>query len=304
MPMQVKKVIFMVVAVLIMAKPLLAQNDAATNNANYQKALELYGSANPAEGIPYLESILQTNSTIKPAAYDLLGNIYDKTQQPEKAVEMYKEGIKLDPAHQTLHFNLGIAYFRAKKYADAELSAIEAIKLNPNHANSQRLYGLVTFHQNKRVNALLAFCSFLLLDPQNQRAEEAYTNMQSILSGGVLKTEAAAKDAATLALNNGLAAVLATAKAKNLSGTTLLEYQLKNIFIMAGQLSAKKANKTFFDNYFAAYFYKLAQSPQLSNFIKLVSLSNEKRAYSKWQQEGIQQITLLNDWVKATERKF
>ncbi len=65
----------MVVAMLIMAKPLLAQNDAATNNANYQKALELYGSANPAEGIPYLESILQTNSTIKPAAYNLLGNI-------------------------------------------------------------------------------------------------------------------------------------------------------------------------------------------------------------------------------------
>lgn len=294
----------MVVVVLIIAKPLLAQNDAATNNANYQKALELYNSANPAEGIPYLESILQTNSIIKPAAYDLLGNIYDKTQQPEKAVEMYKEGIKLDPTHQTLHFNLGIAYFRAKKYADAELSAIEAIKLNPKHANSQRLYGLVTFHQNKRVNALLAFCSFLLLDPQNQRAEEAYTNMQSILSGGVLKTEAAAKDATTLALNSGLSTIIAAGKTKNLQGLTLLEYQLKSIFITAGQLSAKKTNKTFFDNYYVAFFYKLAQSPQLSTFAKLVSVSGEKGAYDKWQQEGIQQITLLNDWVRATERKF
>ncbi len=217
---------------------------------------------------------------------------------------MYKEGIKLDPTHQTLHFNLGIAYFRAKKYADAELSAIEAIKLNPKHANSQRLYGLVTFHQNKRVNALLAFCSFLLLDPQNQRAEEAYTNMQSILSGGVLKTEAAAKDKETLALNNGLAGVLAAAKTKNLSGMALLEYQLKNTFIMAGQLSAKKANKTFFDNYYAGFFYKLGQSPQFSTFAKLVSLSREKGAFAKWQHENPQQVTALDNWVKASERNF
>ena len=290
---------------LIMGKPLLAQNNAATdNNANYQKALTLYNSASPAEGIPYLESILQTNSTIKPAVYDLLGNIYDKTQQPEKAIESYKEGIKLDPAYQSLHFNLGIAYFRAKKYAEAEASAIEAIKLDPKHANSQRLYGLVTFHQNKRVNALLAFCSFLLLDPQNQRAEEAYTNMQSILSGGVLKTEAAAKDAATLALNSGLSSIIAAGKTKNLQGLPLLEYQLKNAFVMAGRLSAKKTNKDFYDNYFAGYFYKLAQSPQFSIFVKLVSLSGEKGAYAKWQQNSIQQVTMLNDLVKATERNF
>ncbi|GAB2987682.1 hypothetical protein GCM10027049_29670 [Mucilaginibacter puniceus] len=287
-----------------MAKPLLAQNDATTNNANYQKALTLYNSANPAEGIPYLESILQTNSTIKPAVYDLLGNIYDKIQQPEKAIETYKEGIKLDPAYQSLPFNLGIAYFRAKKYADAEASAIEAIKLDPKHANSQRLYGLVTFHQNKRVNALLAFCSFLLLDPQNQRAEEAYTNMQSILSGGVLKTEAAAKDKETLSLNSGLASIIAAGKTKNLQGLALLEYQLKSVFITAGQLSAKKTDKNFYDNYLAGYFYQLAQSPQLSTFVKLVSLSGEKGAYAKWQQDNPQQTLTLDNWVRETARSF
>lgn len=304
MLMQVKKVIFIMVVVLIMAKPLWAQNDAVTNNANYQKALALYNSANPADGIPYLESILQTNSTIKPAVYDLLGNIYDKTLQPGKAIEMYKEGIKLDPAYQTLHFNLGIAYFRAKQYAEAELSAIEAIKLDPKHANSQRLYGLVTFHQNKRVNALLAFCSFLLLDPQNQRAEEAYTNMRSILSGGVLKTEAAAKDKETLALNGGLATIITAGKTKNLQGLSLLEYQLKNVFMMAGQLSAKKTEKSFFDNYYAAFFYKLAQSPQFITFIKLVGLSSENGVFAKWQQENPQQVAALDNWVKASERNF
>lgn len=303
--MQVRKAIFITVVMLIMGQALFAQTNAATdNNANYQKALTLYNSANPAEGIPYLESILQTNSTIKAAAYDLLGNIYDKTKQPEKAIESYKEGIKIDPVYQTLHFNLGIAYFRAKKYADAEVSAIEAIKLDPKHAFSQRLYGLVTFHQNKRVNALLAFCSFLLLDPQNQRAEEAYTNMQSILSGGVLKTEAAAKDRETITLNSGLATIIAAGKTKNLQGLPLLEYQLKSIFIMVGQLSAKKTDKNFFDNYYAAFFYKLAQSPQISIFAKLISVSGEKGTYNKWEQDNPQQTLALDNWVKSTARNF
>ncbi len=304
MPMEVRKVIFIVAVMLIMARPLLAQTTTATdNNANYQKALTLYNSANPAEGIPYLESILQTNSTIKPAAYDLLGNIYDKIQQPEKAIESYKEGIKLDPNYQTLHFNLGIAYFRAKKYREAEVSAIEAIKLDPKHANSQRLYGLVTFHQNKRVNALLAFCSFLLLDPQNQRAEEAYTNMQSILSGGVLKTEATAKDTETLTLNSGLATIVATGKTKNLQPLALLEYQLKSIFTMAGQQTSKKINKTFFDNYYAGYFYKLAQTNHLPVFVRTVSQTAFPTS-KEWLVNHSKEINDLGMWVNATPRSF
>jgi tetratricopeptide (TPR) repeat protein len=288
-----------------MGKTLFAQTiDPADNNANYQKALTLYRSGAAAEGIAYLENIFKNTSTIKPAAYDLLGNIYDQLKQPDKAIAAYNEGIKLDPNYQNLRFNLGLAYFRIKKYAEAELSAIEAIKLDPKHANSQRLYGLVAFHQNKRVNALLAFCSFLLLDPQNQRAEEACTNIQSILKGGILKTEPGVtttnKD--ELALNKGLSAIIAAGKTKNLQPAALLEYQLKNIFIMAGQLSAKKTDKSFFDKYYADFLYRLAQSEQLSTFVKCVSLSGEKDAYLNWAATHSLEVSDLNNWVNATPR--
>ncbi|MEO8887220.1 MAG: tetratricopeptide repeat protein [Mucilaginibacter sp.] len=280
--------------------------DPTDNNANYQKALSLYQSDAAADGIPYLENILKNSSTIKPAAYDLLGNIYDKLLQPDKAIEAYKAGIQLDPAYQNLRFNLGLAYFRMKKYTDAELSAIEAIKLDPKHANSLRLYGLVTFHQDKRVNALLAFCSFLLMDPNAPRASEAYTNIQSILKGGALKPGEGlpATDKNTIALNNGLAAIMAAGKTKKLPPAELLEYQLKSIFIMAGQLSAKKQAKDFFDTYYADFFYKLAQSKYMHVFAQLVGVSGDKEASQKWQQENSQQMTELNAWVKTTERNF
>ena len=292
---------------VMMWNKLLAQDvDPADNNANYQKALSLYQSGKPADGIPYLENILKNTSTIKPAAYDLLGNIYDQLKQPDKAIDAYKAGIALDPNYQNLRFNLGLAYFRINKYADAEQSAIEAIKLDPKHANSQRLYGLVTFHQNKRVNALLAFCSFLLLDPNNARAGEAYTNIQSILKGGALKPGEGvpATDKNTIALNSGLTAIIAAGKTKKLPTYELLEYQLKNIFIMAGQHSAKKPVKEFFDNYYANFFYKLSQSNIMPAFVKVISLSVNKAENEKWQQEHPQQIADLESWVKTTERKF
>ena len=307
MAMKVKSILLLNIFMLIMmGQTLFAQSDAADNNANYQQALNLYNSGKAAEGIPYLENILKTNSTIKPAAYDLLGNIYDQTHQEQKAIETYQEGIKLDPAYQSLRFNLGIAYFRNKQYADAEASAIEAIKLGPKHAYSQRLYGLVTFHQNKRVNALLALCNFILMDPTGPRAGEAFTNIQSILKGGVLKPDEVVptKDKDDLALNNGLAGIIAASKTKKLPPMELLEYQLKSVFIMGGQLSAKKTNKSFFDNHYAAFFYKLSQSPQLSTFVRIVSIGGNKDEYVKWKQDNTQQLLALDNWIATTERGF
>ena len=269
----------------MMGEIALAQTiDPMDNNANYQKALTLYQSGAAADGIPYLENILKTNSTIKPATYDLLGNIYDKLQQPDKAIAAYNEGIKLDPYYQNLRFNLGLAYFRIKKYAEAEQSAIEAIKLDAKHANSQRLYGLVAFHQNKRVNALLAFCSFLLLDHNNAKATEARTNIQSILNGGELKSGQGipTRDKNAITLNSKLTAIIAAGKTKKLTGNTLLEYQLKSIFIMAGEQAAKKADKDFFDKYFAEYFYKLSQSNNMAAFTKLIGQGNIGTGLAEW----------------------
>jgi len=73
---------------------------------------------------------------------------------------------------------------------------------------------------------------------------------------------------------------------------------------MAGQLSAKKADKGFFDNYYAAFFYKLAHSPQLSTFVRIVSIGGNKEEYAKWKQDNTQQLTALDNWIATTERGF
>jgi tetratricopeptide (TPR) repeat protein len=292
--MQLKKLTITILLSLLFTAPLLAQetDDPATN---YKAAMALVDAGKGPEGIPYLEKVLKTQSAYTNAAYSLLGSIYDKNNQPDKAIAIYKDGLKAYPKDQNLYFNLGIADFRAKLYADAELAAIEAIKLDPKHANSQRLYGLVTFHQNKRLNALMAFCSFLLIEPNGQRTEEAATNLQSILKGGVLKADGPGKVSAAQAAENAktnaiITGAIASAQAKNLVGTALLEYQLKTIFTQAGQTSAKEVNKTFFDKFYADYFYKLSQSGNVPGLAKLIA---NKELDAK-----------LRDWITGAERVY
>ena len=285
------------------------KTDSSNAAANYQLALALVTANKPAEALPYAQRAIKTQTSYTVAAYSLLGGIYDGSAQPQKAIAIYREGLKSYPGDQNLWFNLGLACFRDKQYNDAEEAAIEAIKLDVKHANSQRLYALVAFHQNKRMNALLGLSSFLITEPNSPRAEEAYTNIQSILKGGVLKgadtkdlSAAEAREAA--ALNAGITSVINSTGAQKLNGPALLQYQLKCIFNLAGQASAKKTTKTFYDKFLAAYFYQLVQSNHVEALAWLISKSAGKAGYEKWQQENPAKAAAFEVWVKNTARNF
>jgi tetratricopeptide (TPR) repeat protein len=289
------------------------RNDPENEYAHYEIAFSLYASKKPKDAIPHLQKAVKSGSTsLSVTAYILLASIYDEDNQSQKAIETYNLAIKINPDYPQIYYNLGIAYFRNKKYTEAENSAIEAIKHNPKNASSQRLYALVTFHQNKRVNALLGFCSFLILEPTGPRATEAYGNIQHIMQGGMLKENKGStttsvslqQDKETIVLNLGISLIAQSGQSKKLSGANLLEYELKGIFALAGQLSEKKTDKSFFDDFFAAYFYKLAQSNNTSAFTRSIILANNKNDSSAWAIENTQQVAALTEWLRITDRPF
>ena len=286
--------------------------DPENLQANYEMAYSLFASGKGKDGIPFIQKTIKgsTSPSLSAASYDLLGSIYDQGNQPQKAIDAYKEGIKVNPNYQRLYYNLGITYFRNKQYAEAEASAVEAIKIDPKHASSQRLYALVTFHQNKRVNALLGFCSFILLEPATARSTEACNNIQHILQGGTLKDTngkttlmLSPKDNQENAtLNLGISMVALSAQQKKLTGQELLAYELKNIFTITGQMAEKKTSKTFFDKFFVDYFYKLAQSNNMPAFTHTLTLTVDKEEDAKWGKEHIQELNAMSDWLQKTER--
>lgn len=288
--------------------------DPDNAQASYEMAFSLFASGKSDEAVSYVEKAIKvsTNSSLIAASYDLLGSIYDQEHKSDQAIEAYKKGIAVNPKYQRLYYNLGIAQFRNKQFAEAEASAIEAIKLDPKHASSQRMYALVTFHQNKRVNALMAFCNFLMLEPQGPRSAEAYNNIQHILQGGVLKDASGRNtiiispkgDQGNETLNLSISMTVLSAQKNKLTGMDLLEYEFKHIFMIAGELTEKKTDIGFFEKFYVDYFYKLAQSNNMPAFTRLISASSNNDEYNKWMSDNGQLVKELNNWIATTPRDF
>jgi tetratricopeptide (TPR) repeat protein len=275
---------------------------------NYQMAFALNAMGKGLDGIPYLERVFKSttaSTNLIGGAYDLAGSIYDQNHQPQKAIESYLAGIKANPTYQPLQYNLALAYFRGKQYADAEATAEQAIKLDPKHASSMRIYALVCFHQNKRAQALLGFCSFLAMEPNTARSAEAYGNIRHILQGGALKPEPGAMTSAeTKALANSqnqtlTKALTSVAGHKYASAADLLSAQLKAIF---SGLTSMPRDKYYYWYAIADYFGKLAQSPNMPALVRLISLSEP--ASAQWAKDNAQRMTDLDTWLKTTERGF
>jgi tetratricopeptide (TPR) repeat protein len=247
---------------------LAAEPDNA--RVNYEMAYVLFASGKGLAGVPYLDKAIKANASVAltAASYSLLGSIYGDAKQFQKSVEAYKEGIKADSTNQRIYYNLGIAFYRNKQYADAGQSFISAIKRDSADAGSVRMYALSAFHQNKRVDALLGFCRFLQLEPNTPRSKEAFGNLQNILQKGTLPPEPGYQPPPTvkaeaLAQNKIINKVLAGfITRKYASQTALLTAQLKELF------------SAFGDGYmFGAYFSKLAQTDNFPVFVRVISQS-------------------------------
>ncbi len=84
----------------------------------------------------------------------------------------------------------------------------------------------------------------------------------------------------------------------------LLEYELRHIFAMAGELTDKKTEKDFFEKFYADYFYQLSQSTNMPAFTRLISLSANKDSNAKWMSDNENLVKELDNWIATTPRNF
>ncbi len=282
--------------------------------ANYEKGFTLYVSGKGKDAIPFLEAALK-NTPNKGETYDLLGSIYDDSNEPDKAIACYKNGINAEPANERLHFNLGVSYLRQGKNIEAEQSEIEAIKLDPKHASAHRIYGLASYNEGKKVCAIMAFCNFLLLEPQTARSKQVYGYLDKIFKNEEGKKninltidsgtkEISAMSMANMSVNLAAAAKLALAK-KSADSVENLELALKMIFETTGKISVKPTTtKDFFWTFYADYFYQLAESGNFPAFVRLISLPAYRDENLAWIKDNQDKLNALDMWIRENPRSF
>lgn len=281
--------------------------DPNYGNAYYEMGYTLFISGKEKEAIPFLEKLIGIEPTAA-GAYDMLGSIYDDIKQPDKAMEYYKQGIKVNPNYQRLHFNLAIAYYRQGKYPESEQCAIEAIKLDPKHASSQRVYAMATNKQGKLGCSLLGWCSFLLMEPQSKRSPEAFAYVKAIINHGLKQTDKGSN--ITYDPNTGIgnlmmpmAIINATSGKKNLKAIDSVQLQLTSLFEIAHTISADSA-QVFVSKYYSDYFEKLGKSGNMPAFTRYITLSVYKDDDLQWFKEHEKESNDFSKWAATTDRKF
>lgn len=96
-----------------------------------------------------------------------LGKIYEALKDFDKAINSYKESLKLNPKNAAVFNLLGVAFFDWKKYSESESYYRKSLEINPNQANVLYNLGNVLLYQNKIEKAINAYLKVIELNPNS-----------------------------------------------------------------------------------------------------------------------------------------
>jgi predicted CXXCH cytochrome family protein len=100
------------------------------SDAHFNLALA-YGAMGNAEEIPEYRRALEIDPDLVVAYINWGATLYEKGQYDD-AIEVYREGINVNPLLASLHYSLGLALEQEKKTAEADAEMLLARKIDPN----------------------------------------------------------------------------------------------------------------------------------------------------------------------------
>jgi tetratricopeptide (TPR) repeat protein len=135
-----------------------------------------------------LEPLAETK-TNRPLVLGMLGNCFDQLGDSEKAIEMYRRGLKEAPDNSGLLFNLAITLIQHGKTDEGrELLKHDAEK-NPAHASAHLALAQVFENQGFYVPATMSYLHFLAVEPATGRSLTAATRLSKLLDRGFAETK-------------------------------------------------------------------------------------------------------------------
>ena len=143
----------------------ISRNDTNYTTAQYEEAYSLYMLGKYDTVMRMCRALIELNDYTSTDAYTLLGNTLDDKKMRPEAIKLYQEAIAKFPKAYMLHFNLGVAYFRANRLDDAAASFRKALEINPFHPTSHYFLGLINAELKRWTPALLAMNTCMILGP-------------------------------------------------------------------------------------------------------------------------------------------
>lgn len=246
--------------------------------------------------------------------YVRIGNSLDLLGEPKKAVDVYKQAIKIKPDTRLLHYNLAVTYSRLNNLDEAKKSLKKELYINPGHPSSHMALAQIFHKTNYKIPALFSVMRFLVLEPKSQRANGAHQAFIEMLRGGAsagknpgeisifldLGGKKDEGDFGSIELVLGLSgAVGATEKNKDKSEAEKLVDQLSTLFALAGEQEGKADKSKFTFRYYIPYFNELKKRDYVEPFAYHISQSSNISGVAEWLQANSGRVKEFLIWSEG-----
>jgi antitoxin component YwqK of YwqJK toxin-antitoxin module len=149
-------------------------------NAQYEIGLTLNAQEKKTELKAFLEDLYAKGKMQDyPELYQMYAIFLSNEKEYDLSEKIFKEGEKYLANSSPFLYNYAILYIRKKENQKALDLLKYIITINPNHAQSHYLLGIMAFENGKITEGTLALMSYLALAPTGQFASQAVINLNA-----------------------------------------------------------------------------------------------------------------------------
>jgi len=121
----------------------------------YKKALYFINKEEYDKALLHLEVAIKTDiMSLKGKAYVNIGLCYGNLGNHAKAIDAFKQAIRIDPEYASAYYNLGTAYNSLSLYRDAIDAFKQAIRIDPDHTSAHVSLGFSYFKTGDKSSSL------------------------------------------------------------------------------------------------------------------------------------------------------
>jgi len=131
------------------------------------QAQALRHAGKPDQGVAVLEEAVRTHAD-DPVAYVALAQLYSDLDRGPQAVKVLKDAEAKFPSDTSIVFELGAAYDKQKKFADAEAAFKQLIAAEPDNSAALNYLGYMLAERGERLDESVSLLQKALqIDPDN-----------------------------------------------------------------------------------------------------------------------------------------
>jgi tetratricopeptide (TPR) repeat protein len=150
------------------------QESKAKKDSNYgeayKKARYFIDKKEYDKALRYLELAIKTDTlSLKENVYVNIGFCHGKLGNHVKAIETYKQAIRIDPDYASAYYNLGTSYNSLGLYKDAIGTCKQAIRIDPDHVKAYINLGFAYAHLGLHEDAIEACKKAIRIDPTDAK---------------------------------------------------------------------------------------------------------------------------------------